>query len=175
MRRGGSCSPRGVPVQEGEVPILPPWEKDNPSSSHNSPSQGYYGLGTPNTQQAEPTPAQHNQQCTRRTSQGVCAHTSQAQGLKTQTQNFCRTGAHWCTCVQQREIIFPVHKHIHRYTSLIHIATPGLMARVGVLSECAPRTRWGTGDKVGGRAGHVKGILPHSGTRNSPVQLSLWT
>lgn len=162
-------------MQEGEVPIHPPWEKDNPSSSHNSPSQGYYGLGTPNTQQAEPPPAQHNQQCTRHTSQGVCAHTSQAQGLKTQTQNFCRTGARWCTCVQQREIIFCVHKHIHRYMSLIRIATPGLMARVGVLSECGPRTHWGTGDKVGGRAGHVKGILPHSGTRNSPVQLCLWT
>lgn len=59
--------------------------------------------------------------------------------------------------------------------SLIHIVTPGLMARVGVLSERAPRTRWETGDKVGGRAGHMKGILPPSGTRNSPVQLRFWT
>lgn len=163
-------------MQEGEVPIHPPWEKDNPSSSHNSPSQGYYGLGTPNTQQAEPPPAQHNQQCTRRTSQGVCAHTSQAQGRVSKPKPKTSAGQeHAGVRVCSREKLSFVCTNICRYMSLIHIATPGLMARVGVLSECGPRTRWGTGDKVGGRAGHVKGILPRSGTRNSPVQLCLWT
>lgn len=82
---------------------------------------------------------------------------------------------HAGVCVCSREKLSFLCTNICRYMPLIHIATPGLMARVGVLSECGPRTHWGTGDKVGGRAGHVKGILPRSGTRNSPVQLCLWT
>lgn len=47
------------------------------------------------------------------------------------------------------------------------------MARVGVPLECVPRTRQGRGDEVGGRGGHGEGFLPPTGTRNSPVQLSL--